>query len=44
MGLDYIADDPKMTADFYSELLRAYELLGDAKKIEKYRTLINNLN
>jgi hypothetical protein len=33
-----------MTADFYSELLRAYELLGDAKKIEKYRTLINNLN
>ena len=44
MGLDYIADDPKMTADFYSELLRAYELLGDAKKIEKYRTLINDLN
>ncbi|WP_405330708.1 tetratricopeptide repeat protein [Leeuwenhoekiella sp. LLG6367-2.1] len=44
MGLDYIVDDPKMTADFYSELLRAYELLGDAKKIEKYRTLINNLN
>ena len=44
MGLDYIVEDSKMLADFYSELVRAYVTLGDANKATRYRELINNLN
>ncbi|MDP5044058.1 MAG: hypothetical protein NWQ06_03650 [Leeuwenhoekiella sp.] len=44
MGLDYVVEDSKMLADFYSELVRAYVTLGDANKATRYRELINNLN
>ena len=44
MGLDYVAEDPKMQSDFYRELARAYTGLGNAEKAAKYRELLNKLN
>lgn len=43
MGLDYIIDNPKMQADFYSELARAYDKLGNAAKAADYRKRLTNL-
>ena len=43
MGLDYIIDNPKMQADFYSELARAYDKLGNATKAADYRKRLTNL-
>ena len=35
MGLDYIIDNPKMQADFYSELARAYDKLMLTRRMSK---------
>lgn len=43
MGIDYVIENPQMQADFYSELARAYETLGNAEKAAVYRRRLTNL-
>ncbi|HBT11261.1 MAG TPA: hypothetical protein DEB18_18280 [Leeuwenhoekiella sp.] len=43
MGVDYVIENPQMQADFYSELARGYEVLGNAEKAAEYRTRLKNL-
>jgi len=35
-GVDFLLDDPKMEKDFYLQLIKAYTLKGDAKKVSLY--------
>jgi len=35
-GLDYLIDNPKMEAEFYTEMAKGYEVLKDKKNQEKY--------
>ena len=44
MGIDYVAENPKMEADFYRQLARGYTGLGDAAKAEAYQKRLTNLN
>lgn len=36
-GVDFIIDDNKLEKEFYKQLIKAYEGLGDSKKARKYR-------
>lgn len=42
-GLDWIVDDDKMEADFYSELAKAYDILNNTTKAKTFRDKANAL-
>ena len=42
-GLDYLIDDVKMEADFYSQLVLSYTGMNNADKAEEYRRKAENL-
>lgn len=43
MGLDYIIDDTKMEADFYSQLSKAYTLLNNTAKAKAFSDKVKQL-
>ena len=43
-GLEYLIDNVKLEADFYTELAKSYDLLGDQKNKQKYLTKKKTLN
>ena len=43
-GLDYLFDDPKTEYDFYQQLIIAYTLKGDTKKIALFTKKATDLN
>ncbi|WP_179353410.1 tetratricopeptide repeat protein [Winogradskyella vidalii] len=44
MGLDFLVDNPKMEADFYSELSQAYKALNNISKSEAFAKKAEALN
>jgi len=36
-GIDYIIEDQKMEYDFYNQISKAYEKLGDSAKASEYQ-------
>ena len=36
MGIDFIIDDNVLEANFFTEMAKAYLLLGDSKKHQQY--------
>lgn len=41
-GIDFVIDDAKMETAFYTELIKAYEGLGDVKNARKFRKKIKS--
>lgn len=42
-GADYVVENPTLEKEFYTQLAKAYERLGDVKKKEMYITKIQNV-
>lgn len=42
-GIDFVIDNPRMESDFYKELIKAYEKLGDKKNVSKFQKKLNAL-
>ncbi len=36
-GIDFVIDNPNMQADFYNEIIKSYEGLGDTKNVKTYK-------
>jgi len=43
-GLDYLIDNKTLELNFYKQLYRAYQTLGNEKEAEKYQQKINNFS
>lgn len=44
MGLEFVLDDPKMERDFYEQLSKAYDFLGNTKKAAAFREKAASIN
>lgn len=44
MGLEFVLDDPRMERDFYQQLSKAYDSLGNTKKAATFREKAASIN